>query len=55
MFDTNVNAATIIPYYVDIVIEHEDYGTITSSVYNSRNSSNTKINGNFSQSEFIFK
>jgi len=50
MFHTNVNDATKIPYYVDIVIEHEDYGIVTSSVYNSRNSSDITINGIFSQS-----
>ena len=50
MFDTNVNNVTKISYYVDIVIEHEDYGIVTSSVYNSRNSFDIPINGNFSQS-----
>jgi len=48
-FDTNVNDATGIPYYVDMVVEHEDYGTVTSSVYNPGDSSDTKINGIFSQ------
>ncbi|MGY5146422.1 MAG: hypothetical protein ACW9W4_00240 [Candidatus Nitrosopumilus sp. bin_7KS] len=48
-FDTNVNDATGIPYYVDMVVEHEDYGTIISSVYNPGDSSDTKINGIFSQ------
>jgi hypothetical protein len=50
MFETNVNDATGIPYYVDMVVEHEDYGTVTSSVYNPGDSSDTKINGIFSQS-----
>jgi len=50
MFDTNVNDATGIPYYVDMIVEHEDYGTVTSSVYNPGDSSDTKINGIFSQS-----
>jgi len=48
-FDTNVNDATGIPYYVDMVVEHEDYGTVTSSVYNPGDSSDTKINGIFLQ------
>jgi hypothetical protein len=48
-FDTNVNDATGIPYYVDMIVEHEDYGTLTSSVYNPGDSSDTKINGIFSQ------
>ncbi len=50
MFDTNVNDAIGIPYYVDMVVDHEDYGTVTSSVYNPGDSSDTKINGIFSQS-----
>ncbi len=50
MFDTNVNDATGNPYYIDMVVEHEDYGTVTSSVYNPGDSSDTKINGVFSQS-----
>lgn len=50
IFDTNVNDASGIPYYVDMVVEHEDYGTVTSSVYNPGDSSDTKINGIFSQS-----
>jgi len=44
MFDTNVNNATEIICYVDIVIENKDYGIVTSSVYNLRNSSDTIIN-----------
>ena len=50
MFDTNVNNVTEISYYIDIVVEHKDYGIVTSSVYNSRNSSDITINGIFSQS-----
>jgi len=48
-FDTNVNDATGVPYYVDMIVEHEDYGTVTSSVFNPGDSSDTKINGIFSQ------
>jgi len=50
MFDTTVNDATGIPYYVDMIVEHEDYGTVTSSVFNPGDSSDTKINEIFSQS-----
>lgn len=50
MFDTNVNDSIGVPYYVDMVVEHEDYGTVTSSVYNPGDSSDTKINSIFSQS-----
>jgi hypothetical protein len=49
VFDTNVNDATGIPYYIDMIVEHEDYGTVTSSVYNTGDSLDTKINGIFSQ------
>jgi len=44
MFDTNVNDADEIPYFVDIVVEYEDYLIVISSVYNSRDSSDTIIN-----------
>ena len=50
MFETNVNDINGIPYYVDVVVEHEDYDTVTSSVYNLGDSSDTKINGIFSRS-----
>lgn len=50
IFETNVNDVTGTPYYVDMIVEHEDYGTVTSSVYNPSDSSDTKINGIFSQS-----
>ena len=47
MFETTVNDATGIPYYVDMVVEHEDYGTVTSSVFNTGDASDSKINGIF--------
>jgi len=50
MFETNVNDISSVPYYVDMIVEHEDYGTVTSSVYNPGDFSDTKINGIFSQS-----
>ncbi|MBA4719318.1 MAG: hypothetical protein HRO68_09580 [Nitrosopumilus sp.] len=50
MFETTVNDATGISYYVDMIVEHEDHGTITSSVFNPGDDSDTKINGIFSQS-----
>lgn len=49
MFETTVNNASGIPYYVDMIVEHEDYGTISSSVFNTGDDSDTKINGIFSQ------
>jgi len=50
MFETTINDASGIPYYVDMIVEHEDYGTIASSVFNPGDASDTKINGIFSQS-----
>ena len=49
IFETTVNDATGVPYYVDMIVEHEDYGTVTSSVFNPGDSSDSKINGIFSQ------
>ena len=49
MFETTVNDATGIPYFIDMIVEHEEHGTITSSVFNSGDDSDTKINGIFSQ------
>ncbi len=50
MFETLVSDASNTAYFIDMVIEHQEYGTISSSVYNPRDSSNTVINGVFSQS-----
>jgi len=47
MFETTVNDANGIPYYIDMVIEHEEYGTVTSSVFNPGEDSDTKISGVF--------
>jgi len=49
MFETTVNDATGIPYYVDMIVEHEDYGIVTSSVFNTGDASDSKINGIFFQ------
>ena len=50
MFETSVNAATKTSYFIDMIIEHEEYGTIVSSVFNPVDTPNTIINGVFSQS-----
>jgi len=50
MFETFVSDASNTAYFIDMVIEHQEYGTISSSAYNPRDSSNTIINGVFSQS-----
>ena len=47
MFETTVNDANGIPYFVDMIIEHEEYGTVTSSVFNPGEDSDTKISGVF--------
>jgi len=50
MFETFVSDASNTAYFIDMVIEHQEYGTISSSVYNPRDTQNTIINGVFSQS-----
>ena len=50
MFETNLNDISGPPYYVDMIVEHEDYGTVTSSVFNPGDSTDSKISGIFSQS-----
>ncbi|MHA7733458.1 hypothetical protein [Nitrosopumilus sp. S6] len=49
-FETTVHDISSTPYYVDMIVEHEDYGTVTSSVFNPGDSSDSQINGIFSQS-----
>ena len=50
MFETNLNDISGQPYYVDMIVEHDDYGTVTSSVFNPGDSTDSKISGIFSQS-----
>ncbi len=50
MFEATVNDATGTPYFIEMVVEHEDHGTITSSVFNPGDTSDTNINGIFLQS-----
>lgn len=50
MFETSVNDAIKTSYFIDMIVEHEDYGTIASSVFNPVDSPDTIINGVFSQS-----
>jgi len=50
MFEASVNDATKTSYFIDVVIEHDDYGTISSSVFNPVDTTDTIINGVFSQS-----
>ena len=50
MFETTLNDATGIPYFIDMIVEHEEHGTIISSVFNPGDASDTNINGIFLQS-----
>lgn len=47
-FETTVNDAAGIPYFIDMIVEHEEYGTVTSSVFNPGDSSDSNISGIFS-------
>ncbi len=50
MFETSVNDATKTSYFIDMIVEHEEYGTISSSVFSPVDAPNTLIYGVFSQS-----
>ena len=50
MFETFVSDTSNTAYFIDMIVEHQEHGTISSSVYNPRDSPNTFINGVFSQS-----
>ena len=50
IFETTVNDASGIPYFVDMIVDHQEYGTVTSSVFNPGDSTDSNINGIFSQS-----
>ncbi|HET6517069.1 MAG TPA: hypothetical protein VFG25_02490 [Nitrosopumilaceae archaeon] len=50
MFETFVSDASNTAYFIDMVVKHQEYGTLSSSVYNPRDSPNTIINGVFGQS-----
>lgn len=49
MFETIINNSSETPYYVDMIVEHQDYGTVSSSVFNPGDHSDTTINGIFSK------
>jgi len=50
MFETFVQDITKTSYFIDMIIEHEEYGTISSSVFIPVDSPDTIINGVFSKS-----
>ena len=49
-FEAYVNDAPNTSYFIDMTIEHKEYGTITSSVFNPAETPETIINGVFSGS-----
>lgn len=48
-FDTNVNDISTNPHIIEMVVEHPDYGTVSSSVYNPEGNQDTTIYGVFTQ------
>jgi len=50
MFETYVQDITKTSYFIDMIIQHEEYGTISSSVFNPMDGSDVVINGVFSKS-----
>jgi len=50
LFETYVQDITKTSYFIDMVIEHEEYGTISSSVFIPVDKTDTVINGVFSNS-----
>ena len=48
-FDTNVNDISASPHIIEMVVEHQDYGTVSSSVYNPEGNQDTTIYGVFTQ------
>ncbi|MBM2851529.1 MAG: hypothetical protein HW420_76 [Candidatus Nitrosotenuis sp.] len=48
-FDTNVNDISTSPHIIEMVVEHQDYGTVSSSVYNPEGNQDITIYGVFAQ------
>ncbi len=48
-FDTNVNDVSTSPHIIEMIVEHPDYGTVSSSVYNPQGDQDTTIYGVFTQ------
>jgi len=49
-FETDVNDVSTSPHIIEMVVEHPDYGTVSSSVYNPEGNEDTTIYGVFTQS-----
>lgn len=48
-FDTNVNDISDTPHIIEMTVEHTEYGTVNSSVYNPQGNNENTIYGVFSQ------
>jgi len=48
-FKTVINDVSRTSYYVDITVDHKDYGTVSSSIFNSVDSIDSEITGEFYQ------
>ena len=48
-FDTNVDDITDTPHVIEMTVEHSEYGTVSSSVYNPQGNTENTIYGVFSQ------
>lgn len=48
-FDTNVNDVSDSPHIIEMIVEHADYGTVYSSVFNPQGNEQTMINGVFTK------
>jgi hypothetical protein len=48
-FDTNVNDVSTSPHIIEMVVEHADYGTVTSSVFNPQGNDEATIYGVFTK------
>lgn len=48
-FDTSVNDISTTPHIIEMTVEHADYGTVSSSVYNPQGNDQSTIYGVFTQ------
>lgn len=48
-FDAYVFDASNTPHFIDMIVDNEEYGTITSSVFNPAGNTDTTINGVFTK------
>lgn len=48
-FDTSVNDVSSSPHIIEMIVEHVDYGTVSSSVFNPQGNDDTTIYGVFTK------